>query len=479
MKEYLMLAKSNQLCHRSQHFANAGVGAFLLVAVFCQTAAAVDDVLLQTTAGKIVTGVVDDNTFMGTLGERVHRQQFLSNFRSANPGFVSLATGSPSMPAGAHGFPSNHDVSFDLLPMAIGQVASNLFYWDGNDMNGNGLSLSDVNFTVPAGVSWDVFDADFNVFSVNGTNQLVPGGLIQQTSSDIDPFDGVNTGAIHKHLVLQLSDNDGNPNTSPAQGVYMIAWQARSVGFETSDPFLFVLRTAGILDAVRNLAADWAEAHIEMLTSPPKLLGDYNFDGIVDAADYVVWRDTLNSTTQLAADGDMNGTVDVGDFGVWRANFGAVMSGAAAAVHAVAVPEGSAIGLALIALSCVGLSRNFLCKRAPNWRNSAAVHSASWTASDSVDTLKLGAKLPAGFPAAKAASPGTGIDDRHPRAHEAVSQRWAGDPGGRSAVADRVGGRGLRPVGPEWGGEDDDDSDDHRFVAAGSWLRRGGRVSHG
>ena len=34
------------------------------------------------------------------------------------------------------------------------------------------------------------------------------------------------------------------------------------------------------------------------------LPGDYNFDGIVDAADYTVWVDTKGSTTDLRADGD-------------------------------------------------------------------------------------------------------------------------------------------------------------------------------
>ncbi len=77
----------------------------LLVAIAVQPALAVDDVLLQTVAGKIVTGVVDDNSFVGSLGLRVHKHQFLSNFRSANPGFVSLATGSATVPPGRRAFP--------------------------------------------------------------------------------------------------------------------------------------------------------------------------------------------------------------------------------------------------------------------------------------------------------------------------------------------------------------------------------------
>lgn len=58
------------------------------------------------------------------------------------------------------------------------------------------------------------------------------------------------------------------------------------------------------------------------------LVGDYNSDGRVDAADYTVWRDTLNSTTDLRADGNENGIVDgpiagVGnDYDLWVENYG-------------------------------------------------------------------------------------------------------------------------------------------------------------
>jgi hypothetical protein len=53
--------------------------------------------------------------------------------------------------------------------------------------------------------------------------------------------------------------------------------------------------------------------------------GDYNGNGVVDAADYVVWRESLNKTgTGLAADGNGNGVVDAGDFTVWRSHFGSV-----------------------------------------------------------------------------------------------------------------------------------------------------------
>lgn len=53
------------------------------------------------------------------------------------------------------------------------------------------------------------------------------------------------------------------------------------------------------------------------------LLGDYNGDGLVDAADYTVWRDSEGATgSGLAADGNGDGEVDGDDYGVWSAAYG-------------------------------------------------------------------------------------------------------------------------------------------------------------
>jgi hypothetical protein len=66
-------------------------------------------------------------------------------------------------------------------------------------------------------------------------------------------------------------------------------------------------------------------------TPPGALNGDYNHNGIVDAADYTVWRDTLGqSGAMLDADGDHDGTVNAPDYGIWATNFGATPGSAAA-----------------------------------------------------------------------------------------------------------------------------------------------------
>ncbi|MGL4512589.1 MAG: hypothetical protein ACRCT8_05815 [Lacipirellulaceae bacterium] len=75
-------------------------------------------------------------------------------------------------------------------------------------------------------------------------------------------------------------------------------------------------------------------------------VGDYNNDGVVNAADYTVWRDTQGTTgSQLQADGNANRTVDAPDYALWVANYGT-------AGAATAVPEPGAIALLALAGLC-------------------------------------------------------------------------------------------------------------------------------
>jgi hypothetical protein len=72
------------------------------------------------------------------------------------------------------------------------------------------------------------------------------------------------------------------------------------------------------------------------------ITGDYNLNGIVDAADYTVWRDTLGSMSDLRANGDDTaasaGVIDQADYSAWKDNFGTSVSGSAA-VAVASVPE--------------------------------------------------------------------------------------------------------------------------------------------
>jgi hypothetical protein len=79
--------------------------------------------------------------------------------------------------------------------------------------------------------------------------------------------------------------------------------------------------------------------------------GDYNDDTSVDAADYIVWRNTLSQTVSQpgrGADGDGDGVVTAVDYDVWRAHFGEVASGAS--LPGAGVPEPCSFALAVVGL---------------------------------------------------------------------------------------------------------------------------------
>lgn len=87
------------------------------------------------------------------------------------------------------------------------------------------------------------------------------------------------------------------------------------------------------------------------------LAGDYDHNGAVDAADYVVWRKTVGNSVANGsnADGSGNGLIDAFDFISWREKFGSP-AGASAALASVEVPE-PVLGLLLIPLCVAAISR--------------------------------------------------------------------------------------------------------------------------
>jgi hypothetical protein len=150
-----------------------------------------------------------------------------------------------------------------------------------------------------------------------------------------DPIAGEQ--GFHNHSLLAYAlDND--PAAPP--GAFGFFARLSSDLYTASDPFLLVFNHG--VEYEQMSAAGLA------INAAAFLPGDYNHDDRVDSADYVVWRETLGSTTELVADGSGNFVIDQDDYNVWRANFGAVFdsAGAFAAVLPNAVPEPS--GLVII-----------------------------------------------------------------------------------------------------------------------------------
>jgi hypothetical protein len=80
--------------------------------------------------------------------------------------------------------------------------------------------------------------------------------------------------------------------------------------------------------------------------STPSLLGDYNEDGLVDAADYTVWRDAENGNVALPNDNGLGTPIGSSHYDLWAGNYGNSLAPAAS------IPEPGAL---LLTLSAVGV----------------------------------------------------------------------------------------------------------------------------
>lgn len=71
---------------------------------------------------------------------------------------------------------------------------------------------------------------------------------------------------------------------------------------------------------VREPSGAWSglvKADFSVLQLP----GDYDKNGLIDVADYNIWKSTYGSTSDLRADGNEDGIVDAADFTVWGDSF--------------------------------------------------------------------------------------------------------------------------------------------------------------
>jgi len=190
----------------------------------------------------------------------------------------------------------------------------------------------------------DTYDAD--------TSPYVLGSLgVDATTGDV-LFQQQNTGELTESGVL-ASFNQWNHfrlildfGTDTYRG-YFNGAQVANTGFVDGgfglDNFTDadIATFAAAADPVSQTVS--ASAVYDNFTIRDGLAGDYNNDGMVDTADYTLWRSTFGNsvTTGKFADGSKDGVINAADYVIWRDNLNAnIFTGSGAATgNGTAVPE--------------------------------------------------------------------------------------------------------------------------------------------
>jgi enediyne biosynthesis protein E4 len=86
------------------------------------------------------------------------------------------------------------------------------------------------------------------------------------------------------------------------------------------------------------------------------IVGDYNDNGVVDAADYVVWLKNLGAPAGTLPNDLIGGTIGAAQYNQWRENFGASIF--SSSLGSAFVPEPPIVTLALTSLTLAGLRRH-------------------------------------------------------------------------------------------------------------------------
>jgi hypothetical protein len=125
---------------------------------------------------------------------------------------------------------------------------------------------------------------------------------------------------------------------------------------------LFPFQIDAINAAIPNRLA-YFDALPFQLNQPPLVdSGDFNGDGVIDAADYTVWRNAFGATGLepfAPGDGNGDGQVDIEDYAIWKMQYG-TSSVASATQSATSLPEPNSFALLGLAAAILAsaLTRN-------------------------------------------------------------------------------------------------------------------------
>jgi Electron transfer DM13 len=179
--------------------------------------------------------------------------------------------------------------------------------------------------------------------------------IIDDDTIRIDDFmyDG---GGISVYFYLGASDTA----TAFKSGL-LIGTELVGTTFDGSQPPLMIDLPAGETLEGQHAISVWCKvANVSFGSGEfAAVPGDYNSNGVVDAADYTVWRNTLGSTTDLSANGDDDGSsqdlIDQADYEFWKSHYDPSSAGSGSAPATAAVPEPRSEVVLIVAIAALAV----------------------------------------------------------------------------------------------------------------------------
>ena len=253
---------------------------------------------------------------------------------------------------------------FKLGQMGGPHVLNGVVVWNnavrGIDVNGNGYGVKVFNSTVyDSGRNWQFDETEEETLNHHllQNNISFAGTQSNQFLSGVDhSFNTWNGISVDAADFLSLDDTIArgprSPDGSlPASDFLKLASNSNLI--DSGTPISFVFNGVTYSIPFNGVAPDLGA--YETSVPAPALPGDYNGDNVVDALDYTVWRDHLDTSTALPND-ETPGVVDAEDYEVWKSHFGQSLAGAGGK-GGTAVPEPETVGLLLTASLTIGWLR--------------------------------------------------------------------------------------------------------------------------
>ncbi|MEX2318085.1 MAG: trypsin-like serine protease [Pirellulales bacterium] len=241
-------------------------------------------------------------------------------------------------------------------------------------LSGGELSVvGAINFG-PGTANFDFTDGTLHVGTFNGDLTNNGGTLAPGNSTGLTTVEGDYTqtaGTLQIELDSSNSDTlvvNGNLTVGGALDVLLLGGYMPTSGaqfdiVDWSGALANTFTSLNLPSLTGSLTWNTSELYTEgvLSVSGPVTTangGDYNNDGIVNAADYTVWRNHLGQFFQLHDEGEnaSTGFVDRLDYNVWKANFGLFSNKFAFtdAGNGPAVPEPASWMIAVCALTVIG-----------------------------------------------------------------------------------------------------------------------------